>query len=87
MQDSVESNWLTSSKDSVESLIRLRIREFAEQRGWTLREVAERAGLNYSTVKNYVQRDAMTMTDYTAIRRLAIAFDVSIEDLVEILEE
>lgn len=68
-------------------LIRLKIREFAKQRGWTLREVAERAGLNYSTVKNYVQRDAMTMTDYTAIRRLAIAFDVSIEDLVKILEE
>lgn len=68
-------------------LIRLKIREFAEQRGWTLREVAERAGLNYGTVKNYVQRDAITMTDYTAISRLAIAFGMSIEDLVEIPEE
>ncbi len=68
-------------------LIRLRIREFADQRGWTLKDVAERAGLNYSTVKNYVQRDAMTMTDYTAIRRLAHAFEVTIEELVEVLEE
>jgi len=68
-------------------LIRLRIRELAEARGWTLKEVAERSGLNYSTVKNYGQRESMTMTDYTAILRLARAFDVAIEDLVEILEE
>jgi putative transcriptional regulator len=68
-------------------LIRLKIRELAEERGWTLKEVAERSGLNYSTVKNYAQRDAMTMTDYTAILRLARAFDVTVEDLVEVLEE
>lgn len=68
-------------------LIRLKIREFADERGWTLKEVAERSGLNYSTVKNYVQRDAMTMTDYTAILKLARAFGVSIEELVEVLEE
>jgi len=34
-----------------------------------------------------VQRDAMTMTDYTSIRRLAHAFEVTIEELVEVLEE
>ncbi len=68
-------------------LIRLRIREFAEERGWTLKDVAERSGVNYSTVKNYVQRDAMNMTDYTAILRIARAFGVSVEELVEILEE
>ncbi len=68
-------------------LIRLKIRELADERGWTLKEVAERSGLNYSTVKNYVQRESMTMTDYTAIHKLARAFDVAIEDLVEILEE
>ena len=68
-------------------LIRLKIRELAEERDWTLKEVAERSGLNYSTVKNYAQRDAMTMTDYTAILRLARVFDVTVEDLVEVLEE
>lgn len=68
-------------------LIRLRIRELADERGWTLKEVAQRSGLNYSTVKNYVQREALTTTDFTAIRRLARAFDVEIDDLVEILEE
>ncbi|WP_416667229.1 helix-turn-helix domain-containing protein [Egbenema bharatensis] len=68
-------------------LIRLKIRELAEERGWTLKEVAERSGLNYSTVKNYAQRDAMTMTNYTAILRLARVFDVAMEELVEVLEE
>ncbi|MCU0547756.1 MAG: helix-turn-helix transcriptional regulator [Leptolyngbya sp. Prado105] len=68
-------------------LIRLRIRELADERDWTLKEVSERSGLNYSTVKNYVQREAMTMTDYTALLKLARAFGVSIEELVEVLEE
>ena len=67
--------------------IRLRIRELASEKGWTLKEVAERSGLPYSTVTSYAQRDSMTMTDYTAIRRLALAFDVIVDDLVEILEE
>lgn len=68
-------------------LIRLRIRELADERGWTLKEVAERSGLNYSSVKNYVQRDALATTDFTAIQKLARAVGVAIEELVEVLEE
>jgi putative transcriptional regulator len=30
--------------------VRLRIRELAEQRGWTFKEVADRSGVNYNTV-------------------------------------
>lgn len=67
--------------------IRLRIRELATERGWTLKEVSARSGLPYSTVTTYAQRESMTMTDYTAIRRLALVFDVLVDDLVEILEE
>lgn len=69
-------------------LVRLRIREFAEEKGWTLKEVAERSGVNYKTVVGYARRtDGMAMTDFTAIQKLARAFDVAIEDLVEVLEE
>ncbi|HEY9708530.1 MAG TPA: helix-turn-helix transcriptional regulator [Oculatellaceae cyanobacterium] len=68
-------------------LVRLRIRELAAEKGWTLKEVAERSGVNYSTVASYARRGAMTMTDFTAIQKLARAFDVMIEDLVEVLEE
>ena len=69
-------------------LVRLRIKEFADQRGWTLKEVSDRSGVNYKTVVSYVRSfEGMAMTDFTAIQKLARAFDVPIEDLVEVLED
>ncbi len=68
-------------------LVRLRIRELADERGWTLKDVAERSGVNYKTVVSYVRRDSMAMIDYTAVQKLARTFEVSMEDLVEVLEE
>lgn len=67
--------------------VRLKIREFADERGWTLREVSDRSGVNYKTVVSYVRRDRMAMIDFTAVQKLARAFDISIEELVEVLEE
>ncbi|MEK0193417.1 helix-turn-helix domain-containing protein, partial [Microcoleus anatoxicus PTRS1] len=32
-------------------LIRLRVRELAQEKGWTLKEVSERSGIPYSTVR------------------------------------
>ena len=68
-------------------LVRLRIREFAEEKGWTIKEVSDRSGLVYSTVRHYAHSPGMAMVDFTAIHKLARTFDVMIEDLVEILEE
>lgn len=68
-------------------LVRLRIREFAEKQGWTLKEVSERSGVNYRTVVSYVRRDQMATIDYTSVQKIARAFEVSVEDLVEVLEE
>ncbi|NEQ20380.1 MAG: helix-turn-helix transcriptional regulator [Microcoleus sp. SIO2G3] len=68
-------------------LIRLRIRELAAEKGWTLREVSDRTGIPYSTVKNYAQSSKLATVDYTALQKLARIFDVMIEDLVEVLEE
>lgn len=68
-------------------LVRLRIREYAEQRGWTLKEVSERSGVVYSTLKTYARSPGMATVDYTALQKLARAFDVAIEDLVEVIEE
>jgi putative transcriptional regulator len=67
--------------------VRLRIREFAAERGWTLKEVSDRSGVGYSTIRNYAQCSGMTTVNFTYIHRLARTFDVMIEDLVEILEE
>ena len=68
-------------------LVRLRIKELAEERGWSLKEVAERSGVNYKTITSYVRRDSMAMIDFTAVQKLARTFDVAIEDLVEVLED
>jgi len=38
-------------------------------------------------VISYVRRDSMAMVDFTAVQKLARAFDVMIEDLVEVLED
>ena len=68
-------------------LIRLRIRELATEKGWTLREVSDRTGIPYSTVKNYAQAPRLATVDYTALQKLARVFDVMIDDVVEVLEE
>ncbi|WP_072718668.1 MULTISPECIES: transcriptional regulator [Planktothrix] len=52
-------------------LIRVKVQELAAERGWTLKEVAERSGVFYNSVKH----------------KLARTFDVMIENLVEIIEE
>lgn len=67
--------------------IRLRVRELAEEKGWTLKEVSDRSGIPYSTVKNYAQSPGLAMVDYTALQKLARIFDVMLEDVVEVLEE
>ena len=67
--------------------IRLRLRELADEKDWTLKEVSERSGIPYSTIKNYAQSPGLAMVDYTALQKLARVFDVMIEDLVEVLEE
>ncbi len=68
-------------------LIRLRVREFAQERGWTLKEVSKRSGIPYTTIATYAKSSGMATVDYTALQKLARTFDVMIEDLVEVLEE
>ncbi|WP_335204853.1 helix-turn-helix domain-containing protein [Nostoc sp.] len=65
----------------------LKIRELAEEKAWTLKEISDHYGVINSTVRSYTRRLGMTTVDFTAIHRLAHTFDVTIEDLVEILEE
>lgn len=67
-------------------LIKLRIREFAAREGWTLKEVAERSGVSYNTVKSYARSPGMTMADIGALLKLARTFDVSIEQLLDFVE-
>ena len=68
-------------------LVRLRIREFAQERGWTLKEVAVRAGVPYSTVTTYARSAGMATVDVTALQKLARTFDVLMEDLIETVQD
>ena len=68
-------------------LVKLRIKEFAAREGWTLKEVADRSGVCYNTVKSYARSQGMEMADLTALLKLARTFDVIIEDLFEVVEE
>jgi putative transcriptional regulator len=68
-------------------LVRLKIRELAEHRGWSLREVSDRSGVVYSTLRTYARSSGMAMVDATALLKLARAFDIAIEDLLEVVEE
>jgi putative transcriptional regulator len=68
-------------------LIRIRVRELAAERGWTFKEVAEHSGVVYSTITTYARRSEISMVDFTAIHKLARAFGVMIEDVVEIIKE
>ncbi|MDF5713867.1 MAG: helix-turn-helix transcriptional regulator [Rhizonema sp. NSF051] len=68
-------------------IIRLRIRELATEKGWTIKEVSDRSGVVYSTLRTYARSSGMSMVDFTAIQKLARTFDVMIEDLVEVVEE
>jgi transcriptional regulator with XRE-family HTH domain len=68
-------------------LVRLRIREFTEKRGWTLKQVSEQSGVNYSTLKTYARSPGIAMVDVTALIKLARVFEVTIEELIEVIEE
>lgn len=68
-------------------LVRLRIRDLADEKGWTLKEVAARAGIPYSTVTTYARSSGMATVDVTALQKLARTFDVLMEDLIETVQD
>ncbi|KJH73387.1 helix-turn-helix domain-containing protein [Aliterella atlantica] len=68
-------------------LVRLKIKEFAAREGWTLKQVADKSGVAYGTIKTYAVSPGMAMADINALRKLAITFDILIEDLLEVVQE
>lgn len=68
-------------------LVRLKIRELADEKGWTLKDVADRANVPYSTVRHYARSEGLATVDLTSIQRIAQTLDVLIEDLMEVVKE
>jgi putative transcriptional regulator len=67
--------------------IRLKVRQYADKNEWTLREVSNRSRIPYATVKKYAQAMSLATVDYTALIKLSNVFEITIDELVEILEE
>ncbi|MBD2624992.1 helix-turn-helix domain-containing protein [Trichormus variabilis] len=68
-------------------LVRLRVKKFAAEKGWTLKEVSERSGIAYTTLKNYAKSPGLATVDVTSLQKLARTFEVLIEDLYDVVEE
>jgi hypothetical protein len=69
------------------NLFRVRIRELAKEQNLKLKEVADRSGVNYNTVKSYARTEVMSMADIVALIKIARSFGVTVEELVVIIEE
>ena len=73
---------------SRKEIIKVRIREFFAKQGWTLKELSERSGVAYGTIKTYAVSPGMAMTNINALRKLVrTTFDILIEDLLEVIKE
>ncbi|MBD2577156.1 helix-turn-helix transcriptional regulator [Oscillatoria sp. FACHB-1406] len=68
-------------------LVRFRIRELADEKRWTLKEVADRAEVPYSTVRHYARSEGLATVDLASIHKIARSLDVLIEDLMEVVKE
>ncbi|MCP6760711.1 MAG: helix-turn-helix transcriptional regulator [Fischerella sp. CENA71] len=69
------------------SIVTLKNRELAKKRGWTLQDVADQSGVNYNTVKSYTQcDDGLNTVHLSLVYEIARAFDITIENLMEVLE-
>ena len=53
-------------------IIRLKVRELAAEKGWTIKEVSDRSGVVYSTLKTYARSPGMTTIDFTAIQKFTL---------------
>ena len=68
-------------------MFRLKIKELASARKCSLRELSERTKLPYSTIATYANSPGMVMVNLLSVLKIARAFEVSIEELLEVLEE
>jgi putative transcriptional regulator len=66
--------------------VKLRIQDLANQKGWTLADVANHAGVNYGTIQDYSQ-GILSNVDLSIVYRIARALEATLEDLVEDLED
>jgi putative transcriptional regulator len=50
-------------------LIKLRVREFAAEKGSTIKEVSDRSGVVYSKLRTYARSPGLATVDVTALHK------------------
>lgn len=68
-------------------LVRFRIQELADEKGWTLKDLADRSEVPYITVRHYVHSEGLATVDITSIQKIARTLDVLIEELMKVVKE
>ncbi len=68
--------------DISQTKARENIRDLAARRGWTLRQLAQRAELAEATIYNAMRRDNPASLGLNALSKLASAFGISVGELV-----
>jgi putative transcriptional regulator len=48
---------------------KLLIKEYAAEKGWTLKEVSDRSGVGYSAIKVYAPSPGLATVDVTALHK------------------
>ena len=59
--------------------MRLRIKEYREEFGWTQKELAEKVGSSQRNISNW--ESGASEPDYETLLKLAYLFDISMDDL------
>jgi hypothetical protein len=50
-------------------LIRLKVRELAAEKGWTIKEVSERSGVVYSKLRTYARSPGLATVDVRTLHK------------------
>jgi putative transcriptional regulator len=72
--------------ESTKGMLRLRVKEIAEEKGFNQSSLARESGVGFTTVKRLF-RDSYRETSLAVLEKIAKALGVSIHDLIEEIPE
>ena len=67
-------------------MIRMRVKEVAEERGLSMTRLSQRSEVAYNTIKG-IYRDPYRQVAYQTLDKLARALGVEVSDLVEVVPD
>ncbi len=74
------------ARESIKGMLRLRVKEIAEEKGFNQSSLARESGVGFTTIKRLF-RNSYRETSLTVLEKVAKALGVSIHDLIEELSD